>query len=429
MDNMMKNSNGQMWDIIVIGSGVSGLTASILLARSGKTVLLLEKSKKLGGRSMTVEKEGSYLNFGPHALYSKGKSMEILAELGIFLQGDNPDLGGKLFNNGQQYELPADPLKLLTSPLFNWKGKLELLRFFIYLKKMDSNENRDITVNQWLNQKIKDVHVKKFILMLLRLATYSSDPNLISANAAFRQLSLGKAIYLPYGWQTMIEALKEKALESGVTIKSGSSVHRVKGEFPQFEVSLRENETFFAQSVLSTASPRETAAMLQDHEQSSSIEFLNELIPIRAACMDFVLKEIPRPKIAFALSMDQPLYFSNHSKVVILSNDVNHSVIHVMKYLPSTENQDQSRDKYELEQFMSRLQPGWEQFVIYKRYLPKITVTHGMITAKKDRPDIGIEQIPGFFIAGDWVQSEGMLVDGSFSSAKKAAASIIEICK
>ena len=147
----MKNSERNIWDCIVIGGGVAGLAASIFLARSGKSVLLLEKSKKLGGRAMTEEKEGSYLNLGPHALYTKGKSIEILAELGMIPSGDNPSISGKLFYNGRQYELPADPLRLLTSKLFNWSGKQELLRFLIHLKKFDLNKNQDITISQCSN--------------------------------------------------------------------------------------------------------------------------------------------------------------------------------------------------------------------------------------------------------------------------------------
>ena len=422
-----KNPESNIWDCIVIGGGVAGLTASIFLARSGKSVLLLERSKKLGGRAMTEEKEGSYLNLGPRALYTKGKSMEILAELGIIPSGDHPPISGKLFYNDRQYELPTDPLRLLTSKLFNWSGKQELLRFFLHIKKLDLNKNKAITISQWFNQHIKDERVKRFLLMLLRLSTYCDDPDLIRASAALRQLQLGKATYLHYGWQTMVDALTENALESGITIRSGFSVQRINGAFPQFEVTLKDNETIFAQNILSTASPIETANMLQDHKQSSKVEFLNELLPVRAACMDVVLKKVPEPKTSFAMSMDQPLYFSNHSKVSKLSQDEHHSVIHVMKYLRSTGIQNETKDKYELEEFMSILQPGWEEFVIYKRYLPRLTVSHSMITVNKDRPDPEITQIPGLFIAGDWVGSEGMLVDGSFSSAKKAALSIIEM--
>ena len=36
----------EKYDVIIIGSGMSGLTAGVLLARHGKKVLILEKRKK-----------------------------------------------------------------------------------------------------------------------------------------------------------------------------------------------------------------------------------------------------------------------------------------------------------------------------------------------------------------------------------------------
>ena len=400
MEKEIKNSEGAIWDCVIIGGGLAGLTASIFLARAGLSVLLLERSKKLGGRARTEFMEGNYLNLGPHAFYSKGKSLEILSQLEIIPQGAHPPIKGKLFYQDKIHELPIDPWTLLISDVFDWKGKQELLRFFISLKKGNANENQDITTSQWLNQNIKDEHVKKFILMLIRLSTYCDEPDLISANAALSQLQLGKALYLDYGWQTLIEALTEEALKSGVTIKSRSTVHGITGVFPKVGIIFKNNESIFARTVLSTASPKETAKMLQEHGKSSSLEYLNELLPIRAACLDIVLSKIPEPHTFFAMSMDQPLYFSNHSKVARLTENENYSVIHVMKYLRFNETQEETEVKYELEQFISRLQPGWEKFVVYKRFLPRLTVSHGMLSAKKARPYPVVKQIPGLFIAG-----------------------------
>jgi len=44
------------WDCVIIGGGIAGLTASIYLAQAGKSVLVLEKSNKLGGRGKTTKK-------------------------------------------------------------------------------------------------------------------------------------------------------------------------------------------------------------------------------------------------------------------------------------------------------------------------------------------------------------------------------------
>jgi len=40
------------YDIIVVGAGIAGLTASAFLAKSGHSVLLLEKDEKVGGMSL-----------------------------------------------------------------------------------------------------------------------------------------------------------------------------------------------------------------------------------------------------------------------------------------------------------------------------------------------------------------------------------------
>lgn len=405
-------------DCVVIGGGIAGLTASIYLVRAGLSVTLLEKAKTIGGRAKTKVMDGNYVNLGPHALYSKGKSLEILAELGISPKGNSPAIGGKVFYNDSPYHLPANPFSVLTSDLFSWRGKMELLRFFILLQTKKLKSNREISVDQWLRENIKDERVQKFILMLVRLSSYCNDPNMLRAEDAFKQLKLGKAIYVHNGWQSIIEELKEKAEKLGVTFQAGASVQQIKGNFPQFEVKINNNKSIFTPYILSTASPNELRKFLQGYE----IDAINELIPVRAACLDIVLNKIPNPTISFALSMDQPLYFSNHSTVATLSDNRSHSVIHVMKYLSVNQRSNVTDLKMELEQFLKRVQPGWEKHVISKRYLPNITVTNSIMKKQKSE----MEHIPGLFIAGDWVGTEGMLVDSSFFSAKQAAMSIIE---
>ena len=49
----------KVYDVIVIGGGVSGLTASAQLIQDGHTnILLLEASNRLGGRVNTVQTTG-----------------------------------------------------------------------------------------------------------------------------------------------------------------------------------------------------------------------------------------------------------------------------------------------------------------------------------------------------------------------------------
>ncbi|MDG0794247.1 FAD-dependent oxidoreductase [Cohnella ginsengisoli] len=52
------------WDVVIIGGGVAGLTASIYLARAGRSVLVLDKGAGLGGRAASNEIAESRVNMG-----------------------------------------------------------------------------------------------------------------------------------------------------------------------------------------------------------------------------------------------------------------------------------------------------------------------------------------------------------------------------
>ena len=73
-------------DVVVIGAGAAGLTAGALLAKSGKKVLVLDKSPHLGGRGMAVPDEGFTLNVGGHLLEDSGSGItKVFEHLGKHL--------------------------------------------------------------------------------------------------------------------------------------------------------------------------------------------------------------------------------------------------------------------------------------------------------------------------------------------------------
>ena len=51
-------------EVIIIGAGISGLTAAVYLSRMGKNVLILEASERAGGRIKTDKLDGFLLDHG-----------------------------------------------------------------------------------------------------------------------------------------------------------------------------------------------------------------------------------------------------------------------------------------------------------------------------------------------------------------------------
>eukprot|EP00026_Physarum_polycephalum_P006921 Phypoly_transcript_06974.p1 GENE.Phypoly_transcript_06974~~Phypoly_transcript_06974.p1 ORF type:complete len:488 (+),score=97.89 Phypoly_transcript_06974:126-1589(+) len=77
---------GPLWDIIVIGEGISGCTAAHELTKAGKRVALLEASDRFGGRTCCVKSpNGHSVDLGGQWVYDKGQPniTKLLQELSI----------------------------------------------------------------------------------------------------------------------------------------------------------------------------------------------------------------------------------------------------------------------------------------------------------------------------------------------------------
>ncbi|HXG94904.1 MAG TPA: NAD(P)/FAD-dependent oxidoreductase [Blastocatellia bacterium] len=417
-------------EVIVIGGGVAGLAAATFIARQGRTVRVFEQSHALGGRARTKEQDGFYFNIGPHALYRGGRGIEILAELGVEPRGAVPLVSGAYaVRDGAKHTFPTGFVSLLSTSLFGLAAKFEMARLLASLPKIDASPLMNRTVSEWLDEQIKEQEVKDFLLALFRVATYTNAPDLMSAGAALQQLKLAytkNVLYIDGGWQTIVDGLAQAASKAGVIVETGAKVERVerneKGAVRA--VRLADGRSIDASVVVIASSPQVAAALVDRSENTSLAQWASEAVPVRAACLDVALKRLPKPKATFALGVDRPLYLSVHSAAARLA-PAGGALIHVAKYLPPDHKDAPDSVERELEGLLDLIQPAWRDEVVYRRFLPDMTVMSAVATAKrggtKGRPGPMVEEVAGLFIAGDWVGPEGLLVDASLASAKRVA--------
>ena len=67
--------------VIIVGTGIAGLSAAIHASSNGHHVVLLEKSSRIGGRGTSQNVDGFSLHYGPHLLDKKGPFYQLCHKL------------------------------------------------------------------------------------------------------------------------------------------------------------------------------------------------------------------------------------------------------------------------------------------------------------------------------------------------------------
>ncbi len=439
-------------DIVIIGAGLSGLTTAIILARAGRSVTVFEQSSKVGGRARTENVDSFYFNQGPHALYLSGEGAKVLQELGIKYRGSPPPSPQYFIKYDMKYQQGASFFSILTSKLLAGLGsKIELIRFFMSLRKMNFNEIQSITIEEWLKKRIHHRDVFDLLITLCRIVTYANEPEVQSAGSTLSQLQraiFGGVLYLDGGWQTLVNELISEALKAHVKIYSGKRVSNVKEvvidsptsaeiTMPLWRINVSDGSSILTSTLVIAGSPTDIQGLFRDSKPKLLSYIVGEransssrrINPVRAACLDVALNTLPDPSIPVAVGIDSPFFLSVHSASAKLAPKGG-ALIHVIKYLGSTHESNPSTDKLELEAFLDAIQPGWRNVVIRQRFLPSMIVYNAIVTAEQGgtlgRPDTKVPETENLYTVGDWIGSEGILADASFASAKRAAEQILK---
>jgi phytoene dehydrogenase-like protein len=414
------------YDAAVVGGGLGGLAAAALLGRRGFSTIVLERARELGGRAATHSQDGFFFNLGGHALYLGGAAARVLGQLGVRWMGKRPPARGVAEFGERTYALPMTFGALLRTGLLGIPAKAQGARLFGRLGSLDVGALGGTSFGAWLDGTAPDATLRGVLEAFARVSTYANATALVDAGATIAQIQLSQragVAYLDGGWQTLVDGAAQAARDARVQIRTGASVVTAARRGDEWEVHV---EGARAPGVRCRALVLAVGPAVARSIVASDLlaVWAHRAVPARAACLDLALARLPDPATTFALGVDRPLYFSVHSRTARLAPE-GAALVHAMKYLSPAEPADPARDEAELEAWLDRLQRGWRDLVVERRWLPAMVASHALVTADggglAGRPGPSVLDAPGVFVVGDWVGCEGMLLDASLASAEGAA--------
>jgi prolycopene isomerase len=292
------------YDIIVIGSGPGGSTCAALLQKRGFKTLLMEKNNLLGGKMVSVKKDGYAYDLFPHGQVPMRQPafQEVFEELGVgeefrpALQPDDPrDViklgyrarGWKDYRVVSQKQAMGDATPFFKLWGIEGEDQAKVISFMTELATMPEErlaQLDNISMHEFLAG--YDLPYALYSYMAFHANASLAEP--IDLVAASEQILILKQIMLQGGggqykggFGMLAEVLVREFQRHGGEVIRNNKVDRIIVEDGAVKGVVTRQGTFHAPVVVSSAGIQPTVLKLvgEDHFDRSYINYIKGLVP------------------------------------------------------------------------------------------------------------------------------------------------------
>ena len=194
--------------VVVIGGGLAGITAAIALAKANHDVTLLEAKPRLGGATMSFNRDGLVIDTGQHVFLRCCTAYRgLLDRLGVTAQAPlQPRFDVTVVAPGKRTamrrrRIPA-PLHMLPAlvgyPFLSWPERLRLGRAAVAFRSLDPADPRTDSqrLGDWLEAHGQDERTRRVLWDLFSVSSLNvpgDDASLALAAVVVKTGLLGRA--------------------------------------------------------------------------------------------------------------------------------------------------------------------------------------------------------------------------------------------
>jgi len=429
------------YDVIVIGSGISGLGLSALLSKAGKRVLTLEWAKHIGGRAHSFEFKGHITNIGgPRAGLEGRRVDELFAKVGVEPGERGFFEGVRTFRDGEFVSLQDLAMR------GNLEEAAKLMSMTKELGESDDLAKYDaMTAQEWIEPLIKSPEVldtARYSAIVMNTIPRLEDMAASSLFEAMCIIQSNPRIYLAaHGYGDFMQILADASIAKGGEVRTSSKVDeiliedgRVRGvlvnkegggeriEAPVVVAALPVWELFDMAD--KSLFPKDFADKVEHLNRTTAIFGIT--VAVREPIYDgkfFILtdgKRCQHPISAFMASNIAPAVAPEGEHLFEVCCQCAMEI---------GDDSDRLDDVVELlREDLEEMFPGWQEKVIWQKYYfhweePARTAGRAGVF----RPDVKVPGVEGLYLTGDTVASRSLPgLECAADSAMMCAKAILE---
>jgi hypothetical protein len=357
-----------MAKIVVIGSGLSGLSAALHLSAENHHVVLLESKERIGGRGTSEQIDRISFGFGPHLLLKNGPVHRLTKKL-------------------SRVRLHMQPLRVehivTTNGFLRPQSYAGIAEFRRAIRRIDETSDA--------------------VQCLNLLATYGMD--LRSSSKRIKEFAKHNAMVTAEGWAGIVGRFASALDEIGVYVETNCKVASI----GDHSVRLVDKRKVDADAIVLACGPKSTKKLLKPLD-------IGELQPIHhqyASTIDVALSSNPMGNYHCIIDAEQQQFVYHLSR--IQPRMVHPGSILSAAKLISSPNEN-GLDT--LSTFLDERLAGWRQHIVNVREQASIPVW----MRSENSEDMFAEH--GLYLAGDWLASEYLLADAAVESGKIVASKL-----
>jgi protoporphyrinogen oxidase len=244
----MTESSLQQEKTVILGGGLTGLSAGYILSRAGHSVSVFERDTIVGGISQTVEHKGFRFDLGPHRFFTKDARIEAFVRELMVDELIVVPRKTEIFIRGKYFDYPLEPVNAVFG-----MGVLMTLRILLdygveRVKRL-TGEPEAVSLEDWVvahfGRTLFDIYFKQYSEKVWGIGCSSISAEWVARR--IKGLSLSNAVmnaffkikgrdipslvseflYPRRGIGRIAERLREEIERSGGIVSTETSVERI----------------------------------------------------------------------------------------------------------------------------------------------------------------------------------------------------------